>query len=181
MYKFSPNYKSSIINRKSSGFTLVELLLVMALIGVLVTALIILINPVAQFQRGRDSQRKNDLTQLQRALEQYYNDFNSYPVSSGDPSYYILDSSHTWGTSWTPYMDFIPKDPISTQTYRYISTSQTYMIYAHLERGVQDAQVCNPDGNPATDDKCTGVPVGIMCGGVSDVCDYGVSSSNVSP
>ena len=154
------------------GFTLVELLLVMALIGVLASALIVLINPVAQFQRSRDSQRKNDLAQVQRALEQYYNDFNSYPASSGVPNYYIL--SNAWGTPWTPYMDVLPKDPATTQTYRYISTGQTYMIYAHLERGINDSQVCN--GGAA----CSGVPPGAACPGVY-VCNYGVSSSNASP
>lgn len=176
------NLKSYIFNLTSKeGFTLIELLLTMALIGALASALIILINPVTQFQRTRDTQRKNDLAQIQRALEQYYNDFNSYPASSGSPNYYILDATHAWGAAWTPYMDIIPKDPTTTQSYRYVSTGQTYMIYAHLERGAQDAQVCNPDGNPATDDQCAGAPVGVICGGASDVCDYGVSSPNVSP
>ena len=71
----------------------------MALLGVLATALITLINPLAQFQRTRDTQRKNDLAQIQRALEQYYNDFNYYP-SSGPPNYYV--DNRDWGTPWTP-------------------------------------------------------------------------------
>jgi prepilin-type N-terminal cleavage/methylation domain-containing protein len=170
------NLKSYILHLTyKKGFTLVELLLVMAVLGVLATALITLINPLAQFQRTRDSQRKNDLAQLRRALEQYYNDFNSYPANSTDSNYYILDATHAWGTPWTPYMDLIPKDPVTTQKYRFVSTGQSYMIYAHLERGINDSQVCNGGA------VCSGVPAGVTCGGAADVCNYGVSSSNASP
>lgn len=168
---------SRFLRKKSSGFTLVELLLVMALIGVLATALVILINPAAQFEKSRDLERKNELAQVARALEQYYNDFGSYPISSADPNYYILDDSHAWGSSWTPYMDVLPMDPTGSQRYIYSSTGQTYTIYAHLERGGQDSQACNVGG---TD--CANVPGASLCGvGFALSCNYGISSPNVSP
>ncbi len=174
---FLPKYLSKSSFKKMSGFTLVELLLVMALISVLVTALVILINPAAQFEKSRDLERKNELAQITRSLEQYYNDFGSYPPSSSDPNYYILDDSHTWGSVWTPYMDVLPLDPVNTQRYIYSSTGQTYTIYAHLERGGQDSQACNVDG---TD--CINVPAANLCGaGTTLSCNYGVSSPNVSP
>jgi general secretion pathway protein G len=164
---------------KHKGFTLVELLVVMALIGVLATAITSLVNPIGQFRKVRDTQRKNDLSQIQRALEQYYNDFGRYPQHSDTTNYYILSPTTQWGQPWTPYMDIIPKDPTAVQRYRYISPNadgQSYMLYAHLENNV-DAQLCVP-GSPGT--ACPGAG-SVTCGGPTLICNYGVSSPNVSP
>lgn len=169
--------------KKRNGFTLIELLIVIALIGTLSIVFYTLINPVTQFQKSRDTQRKNDLAQLQRALEQYYNDFGNYPASS--PDYLIKDNSNNtfaWGTPWTPYSNVLPKDPVSSQKYIYVSPcpasgstpSQSYCIYAHLERGGSDKQTCNQ-----ADTDCSKVPAANLCGGKS--CNFGVTSSNISP
>ncbi|OGH17033.1 MAG: hypothetical protein A3C30_02160 [Candidatus Levybacteria bacterium RIFCSPHIGHO2_02_FULL_40_18] len=173
----------------TKGFTLMELLTAMGILGILASGLIIAINPVEQFKKNRDAQRKNDFAQLQRALETYYNDYGRYPPSSGSPNYRINASDCggspcQWGGSFGPYMNKLPKDPVSTQTYRYVvsdSNGQSYRVYASLERKNLDLQVCNPDGNPATDDPCANVPVGVTCGTATNVCNYGASSSNVSP
>lgn len=177
--------QSTIYNLQSipEGFTLIELLVIIAVIGVLATALVTIINPLEQFSRTRDSQRKSDLAHIQRALEQYYNDHNSYPESSGGPNYYMQDivghTLYSWGGSnFAPYLNVVPIDPVSSQKYIYVSTPpDKYTIYAHLERGNRDSQVCNP----ADDSKCSNVPANVYCGTGTEVCDYGVSSPNTSP
>jgi len=158
-----------------SGFTLVELLLVMVMIGALSSLLAVIINPAGQFAKSRDLERKNELGQLARALENYYNDFNSYPVSLGSP--YLINGTYAWGSPWTPYMDLLPGDPSSNRKYIYVSDGQYYRIYANLERGGNDSQACNVSG---TD--CPNVPAANLCGnGVTLSCNYGISSPNVSP
>lgn len=175
----------STARRLDKGFTLVELLIVIALIGTLSAILYTFINPVTQFQKSRDTQRKNDLAQLQRALEQYYNDFGNYPINSTDGNYLIKDNSNNafaWGSPWTPYSNILPKDPTTGQRYIYVSPcptggsvpSQSYCIFAHLERGGNDKQTCNQ-----ADTDCSKAPSANLCGGKS--CNYGVSSSNISP
>lgn len=53
------------------GFTLLELIIVIAVLGVLATVLLIAINPAQQFARGRDTGRISAVTQLGRAMEAY--------------------------------------------------------------------------------------------------------------
>ncbi len=58
--------------KKNNGFTLIELLVVISIIGVL--SGMAMFNFQQARERARDVQRKNDLKQLQNALESYKND-----------------------------------------------------------------------------------------------------------
>lgn len=163
----------------SKGFTIIELITVIALIGVLSAIAIGLVNPLGQFAKGNDSRRKSDLAQIAKALEQYNSDHGRYPGYS--VSYQIVDAnpsvgSLAWGSTWPPsYMDSLPKDPSSSKTYVYYSNSdgQSYWLYSSLDRAVQDPQHCNSDGS-----KCANAPADATCG---SVCSYGISSPNTSP
>ena len=72
--------KISKFDQEKKAFTLIELLIVIAVIGVLIA--IILPNLIGMRERARDSKRKNDLAQLKTALRMYFNDYNSYPETS---------------------------------------------------------------------------------------------------
>lgn len=157
------------------GFTLVELLVVIAVIGTLAAGLVVIINPAGMLSKARDAERKSDLTQLQRALEAYYDDYNEYPQSGSE--YVIGDVS--WGGDWSPYMTRLPQDPVSDQRYVYYSTGQIYRLYAHLETA-NDPQGCNIN-TEGINIECSNAS-GFMCGNDElHICTYGVSSPNTSP
>jgi len=170
-------------NKDMKGFTLIEMLVVLGILGVVASVLLIEVNPIAQIQKANDARRKGDLETMQHALELYYQDNGSYPTSSGD--YKILNSSGVtinWGSPWQPYMSTLPKDPLPANTYVYFSptsgSGQTYYLYANLQRGSGDPQACNK-GNACTSlTGNAGFPSADACGGT---CNYGVSSPNVSP
>ncbi len=63
--------------KKQDGFTLLELLIVVVIIGIL--AVLIIPNLTSGPQRARDAQRKSDLRNVKTALETYFNDANAYP------------------------------------------------------------------------------------------------------
>lgn len=64
------------INQK--GFTIIELLVVIVIIGILIA--LTLPNLFSAQARGRDSDRKNELKNLQTKLETFYNDNDAYPA-----------------------------------------------------------------------------------------------------
>ena len=156
---------------RASGFTLIELIVVIGILGILAVAALVVLNPLAQFQKADDARRKSDLAQIQRGLELYYQDHNQYPAYTTD-TYQI--SGVVWGSNWSPYMSVLPSDPIPTNHYvYYVSTDgQSYYLYTSLDR-------------PSSSDLCKGVSP-VPCGsttacGSGNTCNYGVSSSNVSP
>jgi prepilin-type N-terminal cleavage/methylation domain-containing protein len=63
----------------AQGFTLVELLIVIALLGVIATIVIAAINPIEQANKARDAGMKADASQLESAIQRYYASHNSYP------------------------------------------------------------------------------------------------------
>ena len=56
---------------QKKGFTLIELIIVIALIALLATTVILVINPVKIFREARDSQRIADIGQMNSALSLY--------------------------------------------------------------------------------------------------------------
>lgn len=66
------------LKNKSKGFTIVELLIVIVVIGILATLVIVTFTGIQQ--KARDSKRKTDLSAIQAALESYYSSNNTYPT-----------------------------------------------------------------------------------------------------
>lgn len=58
-------------SKTSKGFTLLELLIVLAIIAILAAILIAILNPVEIFRRARDTQRIADLRNLNNAIQRY--------------------------------------------------------------------------------------------------------------
>lgn len=88
------------------GFTIVELLVVIVVIAILVA--LTLPNLFGLQKRARDDARKNDLKNLQQALETYYNDNNRYPAALSALA--------------TQYINTVPTDPKNTGSYVYTYT-----------------------------------------------------------
>ncbi len=65
------------------GFTLVELLIVIALIAILSVAVLATINPIEQTNKARDAKFKNDAAEVLGALERFYASQNAYPWNVG--------------------------------------------------------------------------------------------------
>jgi prepilin-type N-terminal cleavage/methylation domain-containing protein len=65
--------------KQNKGFTLLEILLVIAAIGILAAIVLVAINPNRQLAQVRDAQRRSDINTIYKALEQYLIDTGSYP------------------------------------------------------------------------------------------------------
>ncbi len=88
---------------RQSGFTLIELMIVLSIMGILIT--------IAQpdlrksITRARETVLKEDLFQMRDALDQYYADNGKYPSVLGD-----LVNTQERSKS---YLRDIPKDPFT--------------------------------------------------------------------
>jgi len=97
-----------------NGFTLVELLIVIALIAILSVAVLATINPIEQSNKARDAAMKNDAAEVLSAYERYYTSQNAYPwnnsgvgttvavgtkvaIGSTDPAFGVLGTGTSAG------------------------------------------------------------------------------------
>ena len=69
------------MENKKKGFTIIELLVVISIIGLLSTISIVALNGARK--KSRDAKRVGDMKQVQTALELYFNDNTRYPAATG--------------------------------------------------------------------------------------------------
>lgn len=123
------------------GFTLVEILIVVAIIAILASVALVGLGPVQR--TGRDTRRTSDLRQVQNALELYYAKCGFYPGPAQPAGADCTGPGG--GQDWanmtaaivgTPDLGVskIPNDPNTSATYTYSSTDgSSYTIGARLE------------------------------------------------
>lgn len=122
-------------NTSSRGFTLVELLIVIAIIAILTG--IVITSLTSSKAKSRDAQRVSDTNQLQLALEQFFDRCGFYPAADagGGPS--TSDSCTSGGVTVTinTFLAKIPHDPSTAQSYGYVvnSTKTDFVVSAKLE------------------------------------------------
>lgn len=160
------------------GFTLIEILVVIAIMGFLISAG--LGSYTSSQRRGRDNRRKNDLQNIAKALEYYYNDKTTYPLANASGQMMGCGVGATvacdWGSSSfsntttnTVYMVTLPNDPATNRRYYYRRSGTGYQLYAALENDFD------------SDFHAGGYGPSCNNGGSAIPCTYGISSSNVAP
>jgi len=106
------------LSKPNKGFTLIELIVVIAIIAILLG--IVSVSYTTAQKQGRDSRRKQDLKDAQNALEQYYAENTQYPTGSE------ID---------TAFEGSRPQDPKneSPYTYNWDTTTDSYCVCVPLE------------------------------------------------
>ncbi|MGB9847758.1 MAG: type II secretion system protein [Minisyncoccia bacterium] len=70
------------------GFTLIELLVVIAILAVLMSVIVVTLNPAEMLKKTRDTKRIADLDALRTAINLYVSDVSSPSMGSSVPSCY---------------------------------------------------------------------------------------------
>jgi prepilin-type N-terminal cleavage/methylation domain-containing protein len=124
---------------QKKGFTLIEILIVVAIIAILASIVLVGLGPTQQ--AGRDARRLSDLSEVQNGLELFYQKCGFYPgmvtggtCASGSPG-------ATWAVLATDLqgagigIGTIPSDPSTNRTYAYgyDTGNTTYILAAALE------------------------------------------------
>ena len=107
--------------RRTRGFTLIELVVVISILAILAAALIPRVTN--RMAAARDARRVSDMNALKDALDQYYIDKAAYPAPTANANFGNWDVSHDNG--FIPdllakgYLSDVPKDPTNDDTYHY--------------------------------------------------------------
>jgi len=130
--------------KKKNGFTLAELLIVIAIILILISVSIFALND--QQAKARDAKRISDIRQISHALEFYYSNEGEYPVFEnsiklGSSSYIKLCSKIEGGfvsadtscAQETTYISQIPVDP-KNNNYIYQGYEKGYDLSFRTEK-----------------------------------------------
>lgn len=152
--------------RRARGFTLVELLVVIAIIAILAAVVVLIVNPLELTRRGRDAARLTDLANLQQAINvavQEATNSGAAILCKTAGSYPCNGSSHTGtrtadGTGWVKTdlssqksvsVPTLPTDQINDTTYHYTYCADTdaWEIDAKLESDQQKGKMSTDGGN----------------------------------
>ena len=100
------------------GFTLIELMVVIALIGILASVILASFSSVRE--RNRDGKRMSDVREIQKALSLYQIDNSRFPVPANpaEPVAITGEDEISLALEGDRYMSAVPKDP-QHPTYAY--------------------------------------------------------------
>ncbi len=161
--------------RAPQGFTLVELLVVIAILAVLAVTVVVVLNPAELLRQSRDSTRLSDMATLNRAIGLFLADGQTWstttstctfatgtsPIASTSPTTCATNqSSGVTGSGWVAVnfsaisagspLSNLPLDPTNNANFLYAfknTTSMTYELNARLESTKFASSSVNDGGN----------------------------------
>jgi general secretion pathway protein G len=107
------------VTRRPGGFTLIELMVVLVIIGVL--AALVVPNVLDRADDARVTAARTDVANLTQALKLYKLDNLRYPsTDQGLQALVARPSAGPQPLNWKPYLDKLPQDPWG-QPYQYLN------------------------------------------------------------
>jgi len=127
---YKKNRKNGLLVDKQ-GFTLVELLVVVAIIGLLSGMVMLSINSVKA--KTRDTQRVTDMNSINTVLNLYHTTYFAYPIFDG-----FITGTDDFSTTLknSELINTVPTDPLNSGDYRYYYQSvdgQDFYLQYYLE------------------------------------------------
>jgi general secretion pathway protein G len=114
-----PQTRQYLRSKFRAGFTLIELMVVLVIIGVL--AALIVPNVMDRADDARATAAKTDVNNLAQALKLYKLDNQRYPTAAqGLPALLIRPTVGPIPANWKPYVEKLPNDPWG-QPYQYLN------------------------------------------------------------
>ena len=128
--------------KRQRGFTLIELMVVLAILGVL--AALIVPNVLDRADDARGTAARADVNNLMQALKLYRLDNQRYPAAEqGLQALVVKPSTGPAPVNWKPYLDKLPNDPWG-RPYQYMNPGV---------KGEVDVLSLGADGQPGGEGK----------------------------
>ena len=156
-------------NNKKTGFSLIEVLIVIAIISTLAFVIVTLVNPVEMGRKSRDAKRLSDLGTIKRAIDLALADKKTLSLTDIITINSVTDIDGN-GLDISKYLPTIPKDPSysasggdvrvvlknctsatankNSMVYEYKSDGSTYVLRARFE-SLGSCTTITEDGYPS--------------------------------
>jgi general secretion pathway protein G len=132
----------SVLRRVQAGFTLIELMVVLVIIGVL--AALIVPNVLDRADDARVTAARTDVNNIMQALKLYRLDNQRYPTAEqGLQALVARPSVGPAPSNWKPYLERLPNDPWG-RPYQYLNPGV---------KGEIDVMSLGADGQPGGEGK----------------------------
>lgn len=162
--------------RSHNGFTLVELLIVISIIGILMVTVYYMMNPVEIYKRGHDTTRFTDLQNLKQAITIAFSEETGTNLLCNGGSYPCFDRTNppstvkkaADGTGWVKVvlknltsgsLVALPFDPVNNNTYHYTycadkkNGAEVWEIDTALESEQQKGKMLNVNDGGDEDER----------------------------
>lgn len=143
--------KISISRKRSQGFTLIEIMVVVVILGIL--AAIVVPKIMSRPEQARIVKVKQDILAIQSALDLYKLDNSFYPsTDQGLQALVTKPTSAPMPNNWKSdgYLQQIPRDPWG-QDYQYINDNEKLRIFSYGPKGKDsDSTIGNWNMDSAT-------------------------------
>jgi general secretion pathway protein G len=134
--------------RKSSGFTLIEVMVVVVILGIL--AAVIVPKIMSRPEQARIVKAKQDITAIQSAADLYKLDNGNYPTTDqGLQALVSKPTSDPIPRNWKSdgYLQKLPVDPWG-QDYQYVNDNEKLKIFSYGPKGKDsDSEISNENAD----------------------------------
>ena len=128
-------------NRRQGGFTLIEVMVVVVILGIL--AAFVVPNIMGEPDKARILKAKSDIRSIENALDMYRLDNHRYPTTDQGLEALVNEpDSQPEPPNWNGYLDNVPDDPWG-HSYRYLNPGK---------HGDVDVFSLGPNGRKGGDD-----------------------------
>jgi len=147
MIDIAPEVGKHRDRRRARGFTLIEIMVVVIIIGLL--ASVVVLNILPNVDKAKVNKTKQDIQSLELALSEFYLDNSKYPTTEQGLAALITQPTDPTIRHWKPggYLQRVSKDPWGND-YQYVypgTHGQEYDLYSLGADGAPGGEGINAD------------------------------------
>ena len=148
---------------KKQGLTLIELLIVLAIVGLLISVLVVSFG--GPKEQANDARRTADIQQVMKAMDLCYDDSD---CGAGANRYISTTGEANAVTTIGTYLPSVPIDPVDSSPYQYAwidnsGNTTKYCVYTKLEAPATDTWIAASHRGIRMDLTTSPSTVGIDC------------------